>query len=44
VAWAIGGGGAVMLLYATWAYRSSHPSPAFSMHGLSALDSEALGE
>jgi MFS family permease len=43
VAWAIGGGGAVMLLYATWAYRSSHASPAFSMR-LSALDSEALGE
>ena len=40
VAWAIGGGGALMLVYAMWAFRSSNASLAFSVRSLTSVDAE----
>jgi MFS family permease len=40
VAWAIGGGGALMLVYAMWAFRSSNASLAFSVPSLTSVDVE----
>jgi len=40
VAWAIGGGGALMLIYAMWAFRSSNASLAFSVGTLTSVDVE----
>jgi len=40
VAWAIGGGGALMLIYAMWAFRSSNASLAFSVGTLTSVDME----
>jgi MFS family permease len=40
VAWAIGGGGALMLVYAMWAFRSSNASLAFSVGSLRSVDAE----
>jgi predicted MFS family arabinose efflux permease len=40
VAWAIGGGGALMLIYAMWAFRSSNASLAFSVGSLRSVDAE----
>ena len=40
VAWAIGGGGALMLVYAMWAFRSSNASLAFSVGSLTSVDVE----
>ena len=40
VAWAIGGGGALMLVYAMWAFRSSNASLAFSVGSLTSVDLE----
>lgn len=40
VAWAIGGGGALMLVYAMWAFRSSNASLALSVPSLTSVDVE----
>lgn len=40
VAWAIGGGGALMLCYAIWAFRSPNALPGISMRPLAQIDVE----
>ena len=40
VAWAIGGGGVLMLVYAMWAFRSSNASLALSVPSLTSVDVE----